>query len=146
MRDELGENISKLADYKVKRESSKYLISPSELIALDDAIERLERKINELWEGTDARDEERAAPKLTLPKKADTWAKAMEATYEIMVQETGGAPSTAEVWLRMNSRPPANYPIKVTTDHGLAAIGMSGEKPLTREGFMHRWRRYMAAK
>ena len=94
----------------------------------------------------EARAEKRTAPKLALPDKSDTWAKAIEATYEMMRQETGGTPGSAEVWLRMNDKPPANYPIKVTKDHGLMAIAMPGEKPLTREGFMKRWRRYTAAK
>ena len=84
------------------------------------------------------RADKRTAPKLALPEKSDTWAKAIEATYEIMVLETGTAPSGAEVWLRMNDRPPANYPIKVTKDHGLAAIAMPGEKLLTRDGFLKR--------
>jgi len=90
--------------------------------------------------------EKRTAPKLALPEKSDTWAKAVEVTYEIMVLETGTAPSGAEVWLRMNDRPPANYPIKVTKDHGLAAIAMPGEKLLTRDGFLKRWGRYTGAK
>ena len=94
----------------------------------------------------EARVEKRTAPKLALPDKSDTWAKAIEVTYEIMVLETGTAPSGTEVWLRMNDKPPANYPIKVTKDHGLAAIAMPGEKLLTREGFMKRWGRYTAAK
>ena len=93
-----------------------------------------------------ARAEKPTAPKLALPDKSDTWAKAIEATYEIMVLETGTAPSGAEVWLRMNDRPPANYPIKVTKDHGLAAIAMPGEKLRTRDGFQKRWSRYTGAK
>jgi len=53
----------------------------------------------------ESRTGERAAPKLTLPDKSDTWAKAIEATYEIIRQETGGTPGGAEVWLRMNHNP-----------------------------------------
>jgi hypothetical protein len=94
----------------------------------------------------EARAVKRTAPKLALPDKSDIWAKAIKATYEILIQETGGTPSGVEVWLRMNDKPPANYPIKVTKDHGLAAIAMSGEKLLTRDGFMKRWRRYTTAK
>jgi hypothetical protein len=94
----------------------------------------------------EARAEKRTAPKLALPDKSDTWAKAIEASYEIMVLETGTAPSGTEVWLRMNHTPPPNYPMKVTKDHGLAAIAMPGEKLLTRDGFMKRWRRYTADK
>jgi hypothetical protein len=88
--------------------------------------------------------EARTAPRLTLPDKSDTWAKAIEATYELMVGENGGTPSGLEVWLRMNHKPPANYPIMVTKDRGLAAIAMPGEKLLTRDGFTKRWRRYTA--
>ena len=95
---------------------------------------------------SEAWTEKRAAPKLALPDKADPWAKAIEATYEIMVLETGAAPSGTEVWLRMNDKPPPNYPIKATKDHGLAAIVMPGEKLLTRDGFLKRWSRYTAAK
>jgi len=94
----------------------------------------------------DARAEKRTAPKLALPAKSDTWAKAIEATYNIMIQETGRTPSGAEVWLRMNDKSPANYPIKVTKDRGLAAIAMPGEKLLTRDGFLKRWGRYTTPK
>jgi hypothetical protein len=89
---------------------------------------------------------ERAAPRLVLPANADTWAKAIEATYEAMIQETNAVPLGLEVWLRMNHKPPANYPIAVTKDHGLAAIALPGEKLLTRDGFMKRWSRYTADK
>lgn len=94
----------------------------------------------------ESRSEKRAAPKLTLPDKSDTWAKAIEATYEILIQETGSTPSGVEVWLRMNHKPPGNYPIKVTKDHGFAALAMPGEKLLTRDGFTKRWSRYTSAK
>jgi hypothetical protein len=94
----------------------------------------------------EARAVKRTAPEIALPDKADPWAKAIEATYEIMVQETGTAPSGTEVWLRMNDQPPPNYPIKATKDHGLAAIAMPGEKLLTRDGFLKRWSRYTDAK
>ena len=94
----------------------------------------------------EARTDKRTAPKLVLPDKSDTWAKAIEATYEIMIQETGTAPSGAEVWVRMNHTPPPNYPMKITRDHGLAAIELPGEKPLTRDGFVKRWGRYTGAK
>ena len=94
----------------------------------------------------ESQTEERAASKLILPDKCDTWAKAIEATYEIMTQETGCTPSGTEVWLRMNDKPPTNYPIKVTKEHGLAAIAMPGEKLLTRDGFIKRWSRYTGAK
>ncbi len=93
-----------------------------------------------------ARAEKRTAPKLALPDKSDPWAKAIEATYEILAQETGATPSGTEVWLRMNDKPPTNYPIRATKDHGLAAIAMPGEKTLTRDGFLKRWGRYTGAK
>ena len=94
----------------------------------------------------EARTDKRTAPKLALPDKSDTWAKAIEATYEIMVLETGTAPSGAEIWVRMNHTPPPNYPMKITRDHGLAAIELPGEKLLTRDGFVKRWGRYTGAK
>ena len=97
-------------------------------------------------EKVEARAVKRTAPELALPDKADPWAKAIEATYEIMVLETGAAPSGTEVWLRMNDKPPPNYPMKITKDHGLAAIAMPGEKLLTRDGFLKRWSRYTDAK
>ena len=89
---------------------------------------------------------ERVSPKLILPDKSDIWAEAIAATYETMVLETGGTPSASEVWLRMNHKPPATYPIKETKEHGLAAIGLPGEKLLTRDAFTKRWKRYTAAK
>jgi hypothetical protein len=89
---------------------------------------------------------ERTAPKLNLPDKRDDWVAAIEATYEIIVQETGTTPGDKEVWLRMNSNPPINYPITKTLDRGLAAITMAGAKPITREAFVRRWKRYAAAK
>lgn len=94
----------------------------------------------------EARAEKRIATKLALPDKSDTWAKAIEATYEIMVLETGTAPSGTEVWVRMNHTPPPNYPMNITKDHGLAAIELPGEKLLTRDGFLKRWGRYKGAK
>jgi len=89
--------------------------------------------------------EKRIAPRLALPEKADTWAKAIEATYETMVKEAGAAPGGQEVWLRLNHQPPANYPVTAAKDHGLPAIALTGEKPLTRDGFNKRWRRYTNA-
>ena len=82
---------------------------------------------------------------LTLPLKPDTWAKVIKATYDILVCETRAAPSSLEVWLRLNHKPPANYPVTATRDRGLAAIQLPGEKPLTRDGFNKRWRRYAPA-
>jgi hypothetical protein len=80
-----------------------------------------------------------------VPDKSDTWAKAIKATHEILIQETGTAPSGAEVWLRLNHKPPARYPVTTTRDRGLPAIALPGEKPLTRDGFNKRWRRYTPA-
>jgi len=84
-------------------------------------------------------------PKLTLPEKSDTWAKVIEATYETLVRETGAAPSGLEVWLRLNHKPPTNYPVTATNDRGLPAIALPGERALTRDGFTKRWRRYTGA-
>jgi hypothetical protein len=84
----------------------------------------------------------REAPRLTLPTNADAWARAIAATFDLLVRESGDLPSGLEVWLRMNDRPPSNYPITITKDHGLPAIALPGERPLTRDGFNKRWRRY----
>jgi hypothetical protein len=86
----------------------------------------------------------REVPRLTLPTNADAWARAIAATFDLLVRESGDVPSGLEVWLRMNDRPPTNYPITITKDHGLAAIALPGERPLTRDGFNKRWRRYTA--
>lgn len=86
----------------------------------------------------------RDVPRLALPANADAWAKAIAATFDLLVSETGTAPTGTELWLRMNDRPPPNYPITATRDYGLPAIALPGERPLTREGFAKRWRRYTA--
>lgn len=91
------------------------------------------------------RNEKRPAPRLTLPAKADAWAKAIEATYEAIALEAGKTPKSHEVWLRMHHKPPDNYPVTLTKDRGLPAIALPGERPLTREGFNKRWRRYTNA-
>ena len=91
-------------------------------------------------------NEKRTAPRLALPAKADAWAKAIEATYETMALEEGKTPPALQVWLRMNHKPPDNYPITVIKDRGLPAIALPGERPLTRDGFKKRWRRYNATK
>jgi len=86
-----------------------------------------------------------AVPRLTLPAKSDTWAKVIEATYDLLVRETGAAPSGVQVWLRLNHEPPTTYPVSVTKDRGLPAIVLPGDKPLTRDGFNKRWQRYTTA-
>lgn len=51
MQDELLEILSKLADYKATRETSQSILSVPDLIALDQEIERLERRQCELMGG-----------------------------------------------------------------------------------------------
>lgn len=91
-----------------------------------------------------AQEAAREVPHLTLPTNADAWARAIAATFDLLVRESSDVPSGIEVWLRMNDRPPTNYPITITKDHGLPAIALPGERPLTRDGFNKRWRRYTA--
>lgn len=91
------------------------------------------------------RNEKRTAPRLALPVKADAWAKAIEATYDAISREVGKTPKSHEVWVRMHHKPPENYPVTLTKDRGLPAIALPGERPLTREGFNKRWRRYTTA-
>lgn len=87
----------------------------------------------------------REVPRLTLPTNADAWSKAIEATYDAIALEAGNTPKSHEVWLRMQHKPPDNYPVTITKDRGLPAIALPGERPLTRDGFNKRWRRYTNA-
>ena len=48
MHDDLHEIQSRLIEYEVKRERTRFYLSPTELIALDQEIERLKRRIEEL--------------------------------------------------------------------------------------------------
>ena len=91
------------------------------------------------------RNEKRTVPQLTLPAKSDAWAKAIEATYDAIAREVGNTPKSHEVWVRMHHKPPDNYPVTITKDRGLPAIALPGERPLTRDGFNKRWRRYTSA-
>lgn len=91
------------------------------------------------------KNEKRTAPRLILPVKADAWAKAIEATYDAIALEVEKTPKSHEVWLRMQHKPPDNYPVTITKDRGLPAIALPGERPLTRDGFNKRWRRYTNA-
>lgn len=90
-------------------------------------------------------DAKRPVPRLTLPANADAWAKAIEATYDAIAREVGNTPKSHEVWVRMHHKPPDNYPVTITKDRGLPAIALPGERPLTRDGFNKRWRRYTSA-
>ena len=83
------------------------------------------------------------------PTKKDDWFYAIKECAEHFVDEYSRLPTEAELWLRMFSNPPPNYPI--TIDDWLGhdrkpVLELTGGPDLTRDAFRKRYKNYFPRK
>ncbi len=75
-------------------------------------------------------------------QRQDDWAKAIRETVNEFVEANKKCPDGTELWLQLYNNPPAKFSIKQGKDKGQDALKLGDNKPLDREAFRKRWRRY----
>ncbi|QGT78497.1 hypothetical protein GM160_06060 [Guyparkeria halophila] len=79
---------------------------------------------------------------LVEPARSDDWAKCIIDAAREYRNQNGTWPKDYQLWAMLRGDPPQRFGVERCSDRGEDALSLAGEKPLDREAFGKRYRRY----
>lgn len=140
---------------QLKEIALKSEVKPEFLFLSDITLESVDRPVDAV-QGVDSRQEAvkddagidcfNVSGLLNNPKRMDDWFEAIDDMTKDFYREYGKVPNQAQAWGRLCTATPDGYEIKVTKRDREEYLEMRGSKPLSKEAFNKRWKKYTTKK